>query len=151
MYVFCSSQLMQSNAWRKQLVVSTEVQQPQANGAAQVTQLTTPQPAGVVPSPLPRQVQQPITPGLPASSGTTLQPPSYPPGVKAPPSTEQQSTSQEPSNAGMLRPPSVNHAQQGPSRSATTTFPGSLSDLVASFETVKQKGELQTRLVLWLD
>jgi len=39
----------------------------------------------------------------------------------------------------MLRPPSVNHAQQAPSRPAAITFPGSLSDLVASFETVKQK------------
>lgn len=40
----------------------------------------------------------------------------------------------------MLRPPSVNLAQQAPGRPTTTTFPGSLSDLVASFETVKQKG-----------
>lgn len=125
---------------RKQQVVSTDTQQPQTNGAAQVAQFTAPQPAPVGPSPLPRQVQQPSTPGLAAFSSTPSQPPTYPPGVKAPLSTEQQSTSQEQSGAGMLRPPSVNH-QQAPSRPTTTTFPGSLSDLVASFETVKQKGE----------
>ncbi|KAI9574514.1 Not1 N-terminal domain, CCR4-Not complex component-domain-containing protein [Boletus coccyginus] len=120
-------------------VVSLDTQQPQANGATQVAQLTVPQPASTGPSPLPRQVQQPSTPGLPAPSSTSSQPPQYPPGVKALPSTEQQSTTQEQPNAGMLGPPSVNHGQLAPSRPATTTFPGSLSDLVASFETVKQK------------
>lgn len=135
------------NAWkltcaRKQQVVPLDTQQPQANGATQVAQLTVPQPASTGPSPLPRQVQQPSTPGLPAPSSTSSQPPQYPPGVKALPSTEQQSATQEQPNAGMLRPPSVNHGQLAPSRPATTTFPGSLSDLVASFETVKQKGKL---------
>ncbi|KAG8218806.1 Not1 N-terminal domain, CCR4-Not complex component-domain-containing protein [Butyriboletus roseoflavus] len=120
-------------------VVSSDAQQPQANGAAQAAQFTVPQPAPTGPSPLPRQVQQPSTPGLPAPSSTSSQPPQYPPGVKVPLSTEQQSTTQEQPNAGMLRPPSVNHAQQAPARPAATTFPGSLSDLVASFETVKQK------------
>ncbi|KAF8558818.1 hypothetical protein OG21DRAFT_1432475 [Imleria badia] len=119
-------------------VVSSDTQQPQANGAAQVAQFSVPQPAPSGPSPLPRQVQQPSTPGLPAPPGTSSQPPQYPPGVKVPPSTEQPSTSQEQPSAGMLRPPSAN-LQQAPGRPATTTFPGSLSDLVASFETVKQK------------
>ncbi|KAH0840088.1 Not1 N-terminal domain, CCR4-Not complex component-domain-containing protein [Lanmaoa asiatica] len=122
------------------LLRSTYIQQPQANGAAQVAQFTVPQPPSTGPSPLPRQVQQPSTPGFPAPSSAASQPPQYPPGVKAPLSTEQQSTTQPgQSNAGMLRPPSVNNAQQAPSRPVTTTFPGSLSDLVASFETVKQK------------
>lgn len=133
---------------RKQQVVSSDTQQPQANGAAQVAQFTVPQPAPTGPSPLPRQVQQPTTPGLPTPSSTSAQPPQYPPGVKVLPSTEQQSATQEQPNAGMLRPPSVNHAQQAPSRPATSTFPGSLSDLVASFETVKQKGKSQVYLAL---
>ncbi|KAG6378880.1 Not1 N-terminal domain, CCR4-Not complex component-domain-containing protein [Boletus reticuloceps] len=118
-------------------VVSSDTQQPQANGASQAAQFTVPQPPPTGPSPLPRQVQQSSTPGLSALSGTSSQPPQYPPGVKVLPSAEQQP--QEQAIAGMLRPPSVNHAQQAPSRPAITTFPGSLSDLVASFETVKQK------------
>lgn len=133
---------------RKQQVVSSDTQQPQANGAAQVAQFTVPQPAPTGPSPLPRQVQQPSTPGLPVPPSTSSQPPQYPPGVKVPPSTEPPSTSQEQPSAGMLRPPSVNLAQQAPSRPATTTFPGSLSDLVASFETVKQKGKWQLCLTV---
>ena len=134
------------NGWkltcaRKQQLVSSDTQQPQANGAAQVAQFTVPQPPPAAPSPLPRQVQRPSTPGLPAPPSTSSQPPQYPPGVKVPPPTEQRSATQEQPSAGMLRPPSVNHGQQAPSRPATTTFPGSLSDLVASFETVKQKGK----------
>lgn len=141
------------NGWeltcaRKQQLVSLDTQQPQANGAAQVAQFTVPQPALTGPSPLPRQVQQPPTPGLPAPSSTSLQPPQYPPGVKVPPSSEQRSVTQEQPSAGMLRPPSVNHGQQAPSRPAATTFPGSLSDLVASFETVKQKGKSRACLAV---
>ncbi|KAG9317620.1 Not1 N-terminal domain, CCR4-Not complex component-domain-containing protein [Chiua virens] len=120
-------------------VVPSETQQPQANGTAQTAQFTAPQPPPSGPSPLPRQVQQPSTPGLPGPSSTSSQPPQFPPGVKVPLSTEQQPTIQEQPSTGMLRPPSESHTQQAPSRPATTTFPGSLSDLVASFETVKQK------------
>ncbi|KAF8450345.1 Not1 N-terminal domain, CCR4-Not complex component-domain-containing protein [Boletus edulis BED1] len=127
----------QRTTQHKEPVTSPVLPRPQANGASQVAQFTVPQPPPTGPSPLPRQVQQPSTPGLSALSGTSSQPPQYPPGVKVLPSAEQQP--QEQANAGMLRPPSVNHAQQAPSRPAITTFPGSLSDLVASFETVKQK------------
>ncbi|KAF9247142.1 Not1 N-terminal domain, CCR4-Not complex component-domain-containing protein [Melanogaster broomeanus] len=119
-------------------VVSSDVQQP--NGASQVAQLSVPQPLPPAPSPLPQQVQQPSTSGLPPSSSTPVsaQPPQYPTGVKVS-STEQQSGPQQQSSGGMQRPPSVNPAQQAPGRPTASVFPGSLSDLVASFETVKQK------------
>ncbi|KAI0316360.1 Not1 N-terminal domain, CCR4-Not complex component-domain-containing protein [Amylostereum chailletii] len=85
-------------------------------------------------SPLPQQVQQvqqfPIgAPSMQHPVGTSSSPrppvqPQFPPGMKMP---------------GAERPPSV--PLQPPSRAASVTnaFPGSLSDLVVSFESVKQK------------
>ncbi|EPQ59641.1 hypothetical protein GLOTRDRAFT_71257 [Gloeophyllum trabeum ATCC 11539] len=77
--------------------------------------------APTAPSPLPQQVQQY---------------PQYPPGVKVP---EQQ---QMPMQAvGAQRPPSTQQRGSVPPQmqQARTAFPGSLSDLVVSFENVKQK------------
>jgi CCR4-NOT transcription complex subunit 3 len=57
---------------------------------------------------------------------------------------------------GAQRPPSVNAQQlppQLPQRSSmSSAFPGSLSDLVVSFESVKQKGPffLLEVLTLWM-
>ncbi|KIJ20116.1 hypothetical protein PAXINDRAFT_160751 [Paxillus involutus ATCC 200175] len=121
-------------------VVSSDAQQPQSNGASQVTQLSVPQLPPIGPSPIP-QVQQVSSSGLPTSSSipSSSQPPQHPPGVKVPPSTEQQSGTQQQPSAGMQRPSSANLAQQAPGRPTASVFPGSLSDLVASFETVKQK------------
>ncbi|KAH7888032.1 Not1 N-terminal domain, CCR4-Not complex component-domain-containing protein [Phlebopus sp. FC_14] len=121
-------------------------QQPQANGTLQVTQAASqPPPSG--PSPLPQQVQPlpPSTSGLPTSVSTTSvpQPPQYPPGVKVPPPGEQHAAAVQPQlGAGMQRPTSTAPAQQSAQvqpRPSASAFPGSLSDLVASFETVKQK------------
>lgn len=77
-----------------------------------------------LPSPLPQQVQHYPLP-------QQAIPPQYPPGVKV----------QDMQAVGAQRPPSTRgsvppHLQQGQQR---TAFPGSLSDLVVSFENVKQK------------
>ncbi|KAG0702306.1 Not1 N-terminal domain, CCR4-Not complex component-domain-containing protein [Suillus ampliporus] len=116
------------------------------NGASQITQPPTQSGS----SPLPQQIQQ-VTPSTlptpPASSmSVTQQAQQYPPGIKVLQSVEQQPT---PIQAipqpigGSQRPPStapIQQPPQPPSRPAASgAFPGSLSDLVASFETVKQK------------
>ena len=85
-------------------------------------------------SPAPLQPQQQQQPALASSPlppiQTSAQQPQFPPGVKL----------------DMGRPPSaLQQQQQQPQPHQQTAqrnaFPGSLSDLVASFETVKQKGE----------
>ncbi|KAG1773892.1 hypothetical protein EDD22DRAFT_857027 [Suillus occidentalis] len=122
------------------------------NGASQITQPPTQLPASAS-SPLPQQIHQvaiassALPTPLASSTSVIQQAQQYPPGIKVPQSVEQQPAPmqavQQPIG-GSQRPPSTAPAQQPPhppSRSATSgTFPGSLSDLVASFETVKQKG-----------
>ncbi|KAJ7667668.1 Not1 N-terminal domain, CCR4-Not complex component-domain-containing protein [Mycena polygramma] len=78
----------------------------------------------------------------PAPSAVPQQVPQFPPGVKVPQS-EQAGTSmlsgpQQPS-IGAQRPP----PQPVPQRTTAGAFPGSLSDLVVSFESVKQKAALR--------
>ncbi|KAI6122771.1 Not1 N-terminal domain, CCR4-Not complex component-domain-containing protein [Pisolithus croceorrhizus] len=120
-------------------------QQPLTNGSSQAGQTPVQQPQLGPPSPLPQQVHQSQTPSVSTTNTTpsAIQPPQYPPGVRVPQSLEQQPTlqSQQGQQApGMQRPPSaVPPHQQAPSRPSASAFPGSLSDLVASFETVKQK------------
>ncbi|KAI6105452.1 Not1 N-terminal domain, CCR4-Not complex component-domain-containing protein [Pisolithus sp. B1] len=120
-------------------------QQPLTNGLSQVGQTPVQQPQLAPPSPLPQQVHQSQTPSVSTTNTTpsAIQPPQYPPGVRVPPSSEQQPTLQSQQGQqvpGMQRPPSaVPPHQQAPSRPSASAFPGSLSDLVASFETVKQK------------
>ncbi|KZP15149.1 hypothetical protein FIBSPDRAFT_921248 [Athelia psychrophila] len=105
-------------------------------------------PQGSAPSPLPQQVQQyqagPL--GMPSRGSSpapnTIQP-QFPPGVKVL-QTEQQHNMQVPQQSiGAQRSPSVNPSHQVPSqppqRPTSSAFPGSLSDLVVSFENVKQK------------
>ncbi|KAG7445904.1 uncharacterized protein BT62DRAFT_932246 [Guyanagaster necrorhizus] len=84
-----------------------------ANGSAQ----TQPQP-----SPLPQQVQQAAGPSTSGSSPlpSQAQVPQFPPGVKVPAET-------------------ISVQQQHRPSAAPGAFPGSLSDLVVSFESVKQK------------
>lgn len=125
--------------------------QPVTNGASQINQPPTQLPASAS-SPLPQQIHQ-VTmapsalPTPPASSTSVIQQAQqYPPGIKVPQSIEQQPAPiqavQQPIG-GSQRPPSTAPAQQPQHPSsrpaASGTFPGSLSDLVASFETVKQK------------
>ncbi|KAJ3790682.1 Not1 N-terminal domain, CCR4-Not complex component-domain-containing protein [Lentinula aff. detonsa] len=103
--------------------------QSQTNGALQALALN----AG--PSPLPQQIQQySMNPsGVPSTSSPALQSaqaPQFPPGVKV--SSNEQSLHVPQQNVPTARPPSV--AQQ-----ASRVFPGSLSDLVVSFENAKQK------------
>jgi CCR4-NOT transcription complex subunit 3 len=76
-----------------------------------------------VPLQQPQQQQQSalVSSPLPPTAQTQAQQPQFPPGVKL----------------DTQRPPSALQPQQPAQRNA---FPGSLSDLVASFETVKQKG-----------
>ena len=66
----------------------------------------------------------------------TQQPPLFPPGVKVP------QVEQEPGAGTSQTPQSFPPQQQVPQQrpSLPSTFPGSLSDLVVSFESVKQKG-----------
>src|ERR1700722_281777 len=93
--------------------------QPQTNGSSQPA---VPPPPG--PSPLPQQVQQyPLTSSLPQ----------FPPGVKVEPQQPAPTMPPPQQIPGIQRP--SEQTRQGP-------FPGSLSDLVMSFETVKQKGML---------
>lgn len=122
-----------------------QVSQPTTNGASQATSVPPTQeqissavspPTGVPiisagPSSFPQSSQLPATP-------------QYPPGVRV---------SEQPSAVGQqlppqsIRPPSAAPQQvlvqqpQPPRTAAPNAFPGSLSDLVMSFENVKQKGE----------
>ncbi|KAI6033986.1 Not1 N-terminal domain, CCR4-Not complex component-domain-containing protein [Pisolithus microcarpus] len=130
-----------------QQAVLSDAQQPQQqqllmNGSSQVGQTPVRQPQLAPPSPLPQQVHQSQSPGISTTNTTpsAIQPPQYPPGVRVPQSLEQQPSLQSQQAPGMQRPPSaVPSHQQAPSRPSASAFPGSLSDLVASFETVKQK------------
>ncbi|KAF8803762.1 hypothetical protein BYT27DRAFT_7195102 [Phlegmacium glaucopus] len=132
-----------------QPILATETQQlpqaqPQANGSQSVQpQEQAPPVSG--PSPLPQQLQQ-YTMGAVARTKSPLpapqqtqQPPMFPPGVKVP-QAEQQSggTGTSQTSQNFAPPPSSQQVpQQRPS--LPSTFPGSLSDLVVSFESVKQK------------
>lgn len=112
---------------------------PPANNSLQVQQ-TLP-PAG--PSPLPQQLQQyTMNPSGSSPLSNTVQPQS-PPGVKAPQNEQAGASTLPPVHhqsqvIGGQRPPSTSQ-QQPPQRSTAPAFPGSLSDLVVSFENVKQK------------
>ncbi|TDL29808.1 hypothetical protein BD410DRAFT_736987 [Rickenella mellea] len=132
---------------------SRSLQQPPQQPEQQATQ----QPGT---SPLPQQVQQFPSAATTHSSSTDSSPlppaseqPHFPPGVKMPHGSEQTSF---PTHVGqdqalrhaspapslpLTQYPSQMMPQQrvAPSGSASTAFPGSLSDLVASFENVKQK------------
>ncbi|KAG6918224.1 hypothetical protein DXG01_015817 [Tephrocybe rancida] len=86
-------------------------------------------------SPLPQQIQQftMAPPGSPLPSQTIQ--PQFPPGVKPP--VGEQSTQHA---IGGQRPPSASASKQLPQpQRSSSAFPGSLSDLVVSFENVKQK------------
>ncbi|KAF8075991.1 Not1 N-terminal domain, CCR4-Not complex component-domain-containing protein [Lyophyllum atratum] len=104
----------------------------------QVQQTSTP--AGL--SPLPQQLQQYT---MSASASSPLPPqvqalPQFPPGVKAPQGEQTGAASLAPQRAiGGQRPPSAAKEVPPPQRAAQTAFPGSLSDLIVSFEDVKQK------------
>lgn len=67
--------------------------------------------------------------------------PQFPPGVKVPEQTLQAAigTPQQQGQPQGVRPPSAAPSQQ-PRPTSANAFPGSLSDLVMSFENVKQKG-----------
>lgn len=130
----------------------TNSQQSYVNGALQLSQATQ-QPPLPAHSPLPQQVQPfPIGPSgssanAPSSSASPMPPatqqqPQFPPGVKVPASEQQQGASQA-QTIGSQRPSSAAASQLPPQVQQQTArpsaFPGSLSDLVMSFETVKQK------------
>ena len=98
------------------------------------------------PSPLPQQLQQMAnTSNSPLPTMAQAQP-QFPPGVKAPQSEQTSATALTPSHQqtqpiGGQRPSSTSQQLSSQQRSsAPNAFPGSLSDLVVSFESVKQKG-----------
>ncbi|KAG6885123.1 hypothetical protein C0993_005701 [Termitomyces sp. T159_Od127] len=82
-------------------------------------------------SPLPQQVQQFSMPPPSSPLPSQTSQPQFPPGVKPPTSEQAIHVVQPP-----LAPKQVTQQQQ---RASSTAFPGSLSDLVVSFENVKQK------------
>ncbi|KAF9468828.1 Not1 N-terminal domain, CCR4-Not complex component-domain-containing protein [Collybia nuda] len=120
------------------------LQQPPASNSLQVQQA--PPPSG--PSPLPQQLQQPTmnSANLSSQPGGSQSQPQFPPGVKAPQNEQagpsSLGSSHQPTAIGGQRPPSTTQ-QQSQQRSTPTAFPGSLSDLVVSFENVKQKAALR--------
>ncbi|KAJ8697924.1 general negative regulator of transcription subunit 5 [Pleurotus ostreatus] len=105
--------------------------------------------------PLPEQAQYtqtlaapPNPTDVPSPSPSAAQAMQFPPGVKIPQGPEQASTSQMPTSQQQLpvasaRPPSTNQSQPPPRSSTASAFPGSLSDLVTSFEGVKQKAAMR--------
>ncbi|KAM6495663.1 Not1 N-terminal domain, CCR4-Not complex component domain containing protein [Amanita muscaria] len=123
---------------------STQQTHLQLNGSSQSLPAQSPSD----PSPLPQQLQQyPIATQAGDNislSSSTQQAPQFPPGVKVSPLEQGFSTSlapQQPQAAiGGQRPPST--TQQG-QQQRSTAFPGSLSDLVISFESVKQKATMR--------
>lgn len=112
------------------------------NGSSQSLPAPPRSPSG--PSPLPQQLQQyPLTPqsSEPSLTITTQaqQQPQLPPGVKVEQAATAPLAPQQPQAAiGGQRPPSTAQQTQ---QQRSTAFPGSLSDLVVSFESVKQKGK----------
>lgn len=126
----------------------------QANGSSEpATGLQAPLAPG--PSPLPQQLQQyPLaSPSMPTSATMANQPqqlqPQFPPGVKVHQGEQGMLAPQQ--TIGAQRPPSAALQQLPPqiqSGRPTNTFPGSLSDLVVSFENVKQKGTVN--VLSWL-
>ncbi|KAF8897186.1 Not1 N-terminal domain, CCR4-Not complex component-domain-containing protein [Infundibulicybe gibba] len=103
------------------------------------------QAAAAGPSPLPQQLQHRPAPPTPS------QQPQFPPGAKITPSEQSGipsslSAPQQPQaqTIGAQRPPSTSQqTPQSRTGSAPASFPGSLSDLVISFESVKQKAALR--------
>ncbi|KII95909.1 hypothetical protein PLICRDRAFT_170509 [Plicaturopsis crispa FD-325 SS-3] len=98
-------------------------------------------------SSLPQQVQQhpQAPPGVSNTASTSSSPvaapqqPQFPPGVKVPAIDQHGSALHVPQQSiGAQRPTSATSQHLQPPRS-TSAFPGSLSDLVVSFENVKQK------------
>ena len=122
--------------------------QPQANGSQSV-QSQEQAPPVPDPSPLPQQLQQFSVDAVPRSKSpfpapqqTQQQPPMFPPGVKVSQAEQQPVPGNSETSQSFAPPqPSSTSQQMPPARpSLPSTFPGSLSDLVVSFESVKQKG-----------
>jgi CCR4-NOT transcription complex subunit 3 len=119
----------------------------QLNGTSQMVG-NQPVPPATGPSPLPQQVQRyPLTTPIsntatsPMPNSSQQSQPQFPPGVKVPQAEQGMLVHQQ--TIGTQRPPSTlsqQLASQTPPTRSTNTFPGSLSDLVVSFENVKQKG-----------
>lgn len=120
-----------------------------ANSSLQTQQTLPP----VGPSPLPQQLQQYTMNPSGSSPLPSMAQPQFPPGVK-PPQNEQASASALPplhhqsQVVGGQRPPSTSQHQPPQRPTVPAAFPGSLSDLVVSFENVKQKGLLSIILSL---
>ncbi|KIM45954.1 hypothetical protein M413DRAFT_441010 [Hebeloma cylindrosporum] len=142
-----SSPLISSQSPSAATTLATEASQPpssqpQTNGSQSLSQQTAP-PAG--PSPLPQQLQQ-YTMNAPSSKSPQpptqiqQQQPIFPPGVKVPQGEQQASIqSQPPQNIGSQRPASTSQTVPQHRANIPAAFPGSLSDLVVSFENVKLK------------
>ena len=105
---------------------------------------------------VPTATQEPSAPGAPSTAPSAQVPraspmppaqqaqPQFPPGVKVPEQTLQAAigTPQQQGPPQGVRPPSAAPSQlsQQPRPTSANAFAGSLSDLVMSFESVKQKG-----------
>ncbi|KAF9008816.1 Not1 N-terminal domain, CCR4-Not complex component-domain-containing protein [Cyathus striatus] len=122
---------------------TTQVPSQATNGDNQPlqSQQQVPMPAG--PSPLPQQLQQySNTPALKSplvSGASSSQQPLFPPGVKVAQSEQLSSQVQQTQAIGGQRSPSTAPQTTQQTQRPSGAFPGSLSDLVVSFENVKQK------------
>ncbi|KAF4600713.1 protein ral negative regulator of transcription subunit 5 [Pleurotus pulmonarius] len=149
-----SSPLVPSQLPNKPAVSSpllTSATLSQLNGTSQ--QSTQAVPSSTAPPP-PEQAQYtqtlaapPNLSDVPSPSPSAAQAMQFPPGVKIPQGPEQASTSQMPAQqqppVASARPPSTSQSQPPPRSSTASAFPGSLSDLVTSFEGVKQKAAMR--------
>jgi len=150
-----TSSPQRTQALRKESITATTVQvatssssqqsgHPAINGSSQSLPPPSRSPSG--PSPLPQQLQQyPVTSQIsePSSASTAQaqQQPQVPPGVKVEQAGSASLAPQPPQAAiGGQRPSS---AAQQTQQQRSTAFPGSLSDLVVSFESVKQKAAMR--------
>ncbi|KAF8913733.1 Not1 N-terminal domain, CCR4-Not complex component-domain-containing protein [Gymnopilus junonius] len=116
--------------------------QPLVQNGPQALQSQTP--AASVPSPLPQQLQQfTQKPKSPRPATPPTQAPMFPPGVKVPQAEQQQAAAGAVSAQGQqsigTRPSSTSQSVPQHRPNVPAAFPGSLSDLVVSFENVKQK------------
>ncbi|THV05402.1 hypothetical protein K435DRAFT_712833 [Dendrothele bispora CBS 962.96] len=111
----------------------TQVSQPQVNGNAQAPSQSTGPSLSQAPEYHPSSATVPTSSSPAPAMSHQTQTPQFPPGVKVP--AHDMSV---PSQAGKPSTP-----QQVPQRTAPSALPGSISDLVVSFENAKQKAALR--------
>ncbi|PPQ75538.1 LOW QUALITY PROTEIN: hypothetical protein CVT26_012528 [Gymnopilus dilepis] len=139
-----SSPLVPSQSPSATQALATEAPQPpQPQPQPQSVLQSQQAPATSGPSPLPQQLQFVQGPKSPqAVTPQTQQAPMFPPGVKVPQAEQQPPVGSLPAQGQQsigTRPSSTTQSVPQHRPNVPAAFPGSLSDLVVSFENVKQK------------